>query len=132
MRIMLDTNVLVSALVFGGVCAEVLEAVLARHDAVVAQQALLELERVLVEKTKVPVQLAREVVAFVGDQATVVQAARPAAWPSRDPDDRWIVAAALDHGVDILVTGDRDILEEIQDELKAVSPRDLLNVLRGG
>lgn len=130
MRIMLDTNILVSGLAFGGVCAEVLEAVLARHDAVVARQALIELERVLVEKAGVPVQLAHEAVTFIGDQATVVQATKPAAWPLRDPDDRWIVAAALDHGVDLLVTGDRDILEEPQDELKIVGPRDLLTMLR--
>lgn len=130
MRIMLDTNVLVSAVAFGGVCAEVLDIVLAAHDAVVAQDALRELERVLVEKIAIPLQRAHEAVAFVEGQATVVHTARPATWPQRDPDDRWIVGAALDHGVDVLVTGDRDILEEQQDELKTVDPRALLELLR--
>ena len=130
MKIMLDTNILVSALAFGGVCADALEAVLAGHQAVVAQEALRELERVLVEKIALPVQRAREIVAFVGDQATVVHATTPAAWPQRDPDDRWIVGAALDHGVDLLVTGDRDILEEPQRQLKTVGPRELLDLLR--
>lgn len=130
MRIMLDTNVLVSALAFPGVCAELLDVVLAEHHALVAQEALRELERVLTEKFAFPLHRAREAVAVVGDQATVVHATRPAAWPLRDPDDRWIVGAALDHGADILVTGDRDILEETQSELKTVGPRDLLDLLR--
>ena len=130
MKIMLDTNVLVSAFAFGGVCVEVLEAVLAGHQLSVAQETLTELERVLVDKMAVPRHRAREHVAFVGDHATMVQAITPAAWPLRDPDDRWIVAATLDHGVDMLVTEDPDILEDPQTEIKTARPRDLLNALR--
>ena len=129
LSIMLDTNVLVSAFAFGGVGVEVLKAVLAGHRLVVARETLDELERVLVKKMATPMHVAREHVAFVGDHAAVVQAARPASWP-RDPDDRWIVAAAVDHDVDMLVTGDAGILEVLQTELKTVSPRDFLDLLR--
>ena len=132
MRIMLDTNVLVSAFGFGGVCAEVLDAVLAGHDLFVARETLTELERVLVDKLAMTAHRARGYVAFVSDNAAVVQAVRPAAWPQRDPDDCLIVGAALEHGVDVLVTGDGDILEEPQTELKAVRPQgELLDLLRG-
>lgn len=132
MRIMLDTNILVSAFGFGGVCAEVLDAVVAEHHLFVARETLPELERVLVDKLGMPTHRARGYVEFVRDHAVVVQAVRPAAWPQRDPDDRWIVGAALEHGVDMLVTGDGDILEEPQTELKALRAQgELLDLLRG-
>ena len=129
MRILVDTNVLVSAFAFGGVCADVFDAVLGRHHLFVARETLVELERVLVDKLAMPAHRAREYVAFVGDHATVVQAFKPAAWPQRDPDDRLIVGAALEHGVDMLLTGDPDILEDPQTELTTVSPRELLDLL---
>ena len=131
MRVMLDTNVLVSAVWRRGVCADVLAAVLAEHELVVAREIVLELERVLVQKMAVSVARAREIVAFVADQAEVVQSTRAAAWPQRDPDDRWIVAAALDHGVDMLVTGDSDILDDAQTVLQTMRPGALLDLLQG-
>ena len=36
--------------------------------------------------------------------------ADPAPWPENDPDDRWIVAAALAGSADMLVTGDKDLI----------------------
>lgn len=131
MRVMLDTNVLVSAFWTRGVCADVLAAVLTDHEFVVAHQTTLELEHVLVEKMAVPATRAREIVAFIADKAEVVESTRPAAWPLRDPDDRWIVAAALDHGIDMLVTGDKDILDDPQTALKAIRPGAFLDLLQG-
>ena len=133
MKVMLDTNILVSALVLAprGVCADVLDVVLAGHHLVVARETLIELEQVLVGKLKVPVQRAREIAAFVSEQATIVQSSEPAAWPLRDADDRWIVGAALEDGVDMLVTGDSDILDEPQTELKTFRAGESLKALRG-
>ena len=133
MKVMLDTNVLVSALSHParGVCADVLQNVLARHHLVLARQILVELERVLVRKLKVPVPQARKMVAFVDAHATVVEPTGPAAWPVRDADDRWIVGAALEDGVDLLVTGDSDILDEPQTELKTSRAGESLTLLGG-
>jgi putative PIN family toxin of toxin-antitoxin system len=36
---------------------------------------------------------------------------QPAAIPVRDRDDRWILATAINAQVDILVTGDADLLD---------------------
>ena len=133
MKVMLDTNVLVSALArpAHGVCADVLQVVLARHHLVLARQILVELERVLVGKFKMPAPQARNIVAFVDAHATVIEPTEPAAWPLRDADDRWIVGAALEHSVDLLVTGDSDILDEPQTELKTSRPGESLTRLRG-
>ncbi len=109
-----------------------LEAVLGRHDLVVGSTVLVELERVLIKKMEVPAQRARETVTFLVNQAEVVQPIRPAAWPLRDPDDRWVVAAALNGNVDMLVSGDGDILDDPQTELDTVAPAKFLDLLRGG
>ncbi len=127
MKVLLDTNVLISALTSGtGTCADVLRAVLATHRLAVGSTVLAECERVLVEKMKVPAPRARGAIAFLARQAEVIQPTKPATWPLRDPDDRWVVAAALEGKVDVLITGDSDILDEPRTELKTLSPRQFL------
>lgn len=127
MKVMLDTNVLISALKSDtGTCAEVLLAVLATHRLVLGDTVLDECERVLVEKMKAPAPRARDAVAFLARQAELIQPTNAATWPLRDPDDRWVVAAALEGNVDVLVTGDSDILDEPQTELRTLSPKQFL------
>lgn len=133
MRVMLDTNVLVPALAPSrlGVCAQVLWAVVAGHHLVVGTTGLAECERVLAKKKmKAPAQRVRGAIAFLTHHAEVIRPTEAAAWPRRDPDDRWIVAAALEGRVDVLVSGDKDILEERQTELKTTSPAHFLDLLR--
>ena len=131
MKVMLDTNVLAPALASPsrGVCAAVLNAVLAGHELVMGDKVLEECERVLVEKLGVSAARAGAAISFLVRHAEVIRPAEPATWPQRDPDDRWIVAAALEGKVDALVTGDGDILDERQDELKILTPRQALELL---
>jgi putative PIN family toxin of toxin-antitoxin system len=130
-RVLLDTNVVVAAFATRGLCEDLLRAVLAEHELVVAARVLIELERALVVKPKMPARRAREVVAFVRSQGDVIAPERPAVWPQRDRDDRWIVAAAIEGRADVLVTGDRDLLEDAQEApLPIVSPRGFWERLR--
>ena len=76
MRILLDTNVLVAAFATRGFCLDIPQLVLAEHRFLVGETVLGELERILAVKLRVP-------------------HARVAPWPDTNPDDRWIVAAAL-------------------------------------
>ena len=108
---MLDTNVLVAAFVTRGLCRDVLRVVLAEHSFLSSETILEELGRTLAKKLRAPDRRVREAVAFVREHADVAAPAGPAPWPESDPDDRWIVAAALDGAADVLVTGDKDLLE---------------------
>lgn len=124
MRVFLDTNVLVAAFATRGLCEDVLRITLAEHELVVGEAVLTELERILVDKLHMPVTQAKTVSTFSRSQADVVKPVEPAKWPERDPDDRWVVAAAIDGGVDFLVTGDRDLLEIAGEvSISIVSPR---------
>ncbi len=110
MRVLLDTNVLVAAFATRGLCQDVLRLVLAEHSLLVSETILDELERALTDKLRAPARRAREIVAFIREHGEVVAPACPAPWPENDPDDRWIVAAALDGAADMLVTGDKELL----------------------
>ena len=115
---------LVAAFANRGLCQEVFQIVLSRHQLVVGETNLAELERVLVTKLQMPEAQAREVLEFVAEHAEVVVPTEPAKWPRRDSDDQWVVAAALVGKVDMVVTGDKDLLEaRADDQLKVVTPR---------
>jgi uncharacterized protein len=111
-RFFLDTNVLVAAFATRGLCADVLRAVLAEHELLLSGTVLSELMRVLIDKMRVPEPTVREVVAFLRASASLADT--PSPLPSvevRDPDDAVILGEALASGADVLVTGDKDLLE---------------------
>ena len=131
MKISLDTNVLVAAFTTRGLCRDVLQIVLAEHQLLVGKTVLTELERVLENKLRMPAHQIKDVIAFVSEYAEVIVPVSPATWPERDSDDQWIAAAALDGSADILVTGDRDLLDaEHRTNLRIVTPRGFWDLLR--
>lgn len=131
MRILLDTNVLVAAFATRGFCFDILQLVLAEHRLLVGETVLEELERILADKVQVPAVRVGELVAFVREQAEVVVPTEAAPWPDVDADDRWVVAAALVGSADVLVTGDRDLLDVGSAAgLRIVTPRALWEMLR--
>jgi putative PIN family toxin of toxin-antitoxin system len=130
MRVVLDTNVLVAAFATRGLCEDVFRAVLAEHELVVSDPILAELERVLVDKLGLPRPRASAITKFVHDQADIAEPLEPASWPENDPDDRWIVATALVGKADVLVTGDRDLLEVRDVAVAVVTPRGFWERLR--
>jgi putative PIN family toxin of toxin-antitoxin system len=101
------------------------------HELVVGEIVLAELERVLVDKLRMPTRQAKMVAAFVRSQGDVVRPVAPASWPRRDRDDRWVVAAAMMGRADVLVTGDRDLLDLAGEApLPVLSPREFWDKLR--
>jgi putative PIN family toxin of toxin-antitoxin system len=130
-RVFLDTNVLVAAFATRGLCADVVRLTLAAHEMVVSETVLNELARVLGDKIGLPERAVRSVLSFVRQQATMAPDARPTV-AVRDPNDAAILAAALAFGVDVLVTGDRDLLEiEPPVRIRIVSPRGFWELVKG-
>ena len=111
MRVFLDTNVLVAAFATRGLCADVLREVLVGHELLVGEVVLTELERALTRRLQLPATAVEEILAFLREHEVVQKPATPASLPIRDPADRWILASALAGRADVLVTGDRDLLD---------------------
>ena len=125
MRVVFDTNVLISALVYGGLPRELLTLVFRGEITLITSTALMnELEDVLVIRFAHDPSLARTVRAEIELVAEVV-AASDLAPVARDPDDDAVLAAAIAGEASAIVTGDRDLLV-LGDHhgIRIVTPRD--------
>lgn len=130
MRVALDTNVLVSAFTTRGVCEDVLNVVLAEHQLVPGEAVLIELRRVLDRKMRMPPALADEAMAFLRREAIIVSSAPTLPLDLRDADDVLVVSEAVAGLAEVVVTGDRDILDVAERlPVPAVSPRGFWEML---
>ncbi len=130
MRVYLDTDVVVSAVATRGLCADVLQAILAEHELVVGEAMLGELRRILNQKFGLPAETIEATEAFLRRQASVVKTEATITIKGVDPADAAVVAEAVAGAVDVLVTGDHELLKAAGLPIKTLSPRDLWERLR--
>ena len=131
MRVFLDTNVLVSAFATRGLCADLLELVIAEHDWIIGTAVLRELEKALREKIKAPAARVLEISDFVaGEVSVLVKHALPTD-AKIDADDAVVLGQALEGRAELFVTGDAALLKlgEIGG-LQIVSPRQFWEALQ--
>jgi putative PIN family toxin of toxin-antitoxin system len=132
-RVCLDTNVLVAAFATRGLCADVFRTVLAEHDLVIGDVILEELRRALSVKLKLPRDRISAVEAVLASFPLVPKPEEPSDVPVRDVADRWVVATAVAGVADVLVTGDRDLLDaRAQAPIRILAPREFWELLREG
>ena len=129
-RVVLDSNVLISATRFRGVPGAVLDA--ARDgtiDGVVSLHILGEVRRVLVRPHLGYDQ--QEADGFAADLASfcdvLVTSAVPGAW-CEDPDDDAIVQTAILGEASFVVTGDAHLLDLSVPRIRFVTPSELLDL----
>ena len=131
MRVFLATNVLVSAFATRGLCADVLRHALAEHVLVVGEVVLGELRSVLRRKLKLPAAIVEEIEQFLREHEVVPRPEAPSSLEIRDPDDRWVLASAIDGHADVLVSGDQDLLAlGSKAPLPIVDPRGFWTLMR--
>jgi putative PIN family toxin of toxin-antitoxin system len=122
---------LVAAFATRGLCADVLRSVLAEHDLVIGDVILAELHRVLRSKLKVPADRMDAIDAVFAPFPTIPKPDEPASDVIRDAADRWIVATAVAGNADVLVTGDRDLLDvRAALPIRTLDPRAFWELLR--
>lgn len=132
MRVVLDTNVLVSAVFFGGVPHKVLEAWRDGLIQLVASPSVID------EYQRVGDRLAQR---FPGVSLTpflvlmlthgeVIDAPELPAGVCSDPDDDKFLACAVAGRCDLVVSGDRHLLEVSEFRgIRVLRPRDLLDMI---
>lgn len=130
--IVIDTNVYLSALVFGGNPRTLLELVTAGSvDAVTSEHIYVEMRRVIAQKFP---QFSTEYRGFevlLRECTIVVPLGSVAVQACRDPDDNAVIETALVGLCETIVTGDTDLLALGEyDEVSILTPREFLLQLR--
>lgn len=114
MRFFLDSNLLVSGIVFSGTEQWLLRATFhGVHTFVISEDVRRETLDVMQEKFPRHREEAKEVLSVLRVEVVPSQAYadRPGGFPGlRDPKDTHVLAAAIVSRCDVIVTGDRDLL----------------------
>ena len=131
MRVMIDTNIFISAALFpnGRVAVALMKALMPPYEPVVCDYVVDELHRKFREKF--PDKMV-ELEAFL---FTALQSIKVVSTPEeeteaelkiRDVKDRPILRAALDAGADLFLTGDKDFLESKVTDPRIISVSEFL------
>jgi putative PIN family toxin of toxin-antitoxin system len=110
-KVCLDTNVFVSRFAARWLCADGIRLILAEHEFITADVVLTELKRVLKNKIHLPGEQIQKILTFLESQTVQPTPTSPFSIPVRDEDDQWVLAAALAAKADVLITGDKDLLD---------------------
>ncbi|HEY3320185.1 MAG TPA: putative toxin-antitoxin system toxin component, PIN family [Planctomycetota bacterium] len=110
MRIVLDSNVLLAALISRGACAKLLDHVILNHTVIGSEFLFGEVREHLVGKFGSTPTDAHEAISLLRSKMEIVA---PVPLPSsicRDKDDDMVLATAVTGQVACIVTGDGDLL----------------------
>jgi putative PIN family toxin of toxin-antitoxin system len=111
-RVVLDTNVYISALMFGGLPGSLLDLALLRSFTLIISPALLdELDEKLRAKFGVSPEDAAFLRARLENLAQVVEPGEALSVIAEDPDDNRVIECAVKGGADLIVSGDRHLLK---------------------
>jgi putative PIN family toxin of toxin-antitoxin system len=126
--VVVDPGVLIAAFISGrGAPADLLRSWLAGHfELIVSVDLLAELSRVLARdkfRTYATRQEAEAYVALFHKVATLVQDPPPVPGLTSDPGDDYLVSLARAVGADVLVSGDKHLLDMRDPDPEVVTPR---------
>jgi len=106
-RVVADTNILVSALLFGGTSEQVFLAGLRGEVQLLTSPSLLrEFENVLKKKFKLSIHLVREIIQEVMEVAEIVEVSSHIKAISYPDEDNRVLECAVDGKAEFIVTGD--------------------------
>ncbi len=110
MKIVFDTNVLISTFVFSGFAKEVFEYCFSFHQLYTSAWILNEFKEKMVEKLKVPENKIAAAIALIEEGFRLVNPTGSLPLICRDLDDNNILLLAEFIKADYIVTGDKDLL----------------------
>lgn len=124
MKIFLDTNVLASALMGHGLCRDLLDRIVIDHVVLLGEPVREELHRILIEKFRVPPRLWQKLALRLDAFEQVPEAETALDVDIPDRDDIPVLACAVAAKADLVITGDKALLELRQiNGVPILSPR---------
>ena len=129
MRVVLDTNVFIAAVVADGLCRDLVRVRVLPNTLITSEPLLHELRTISRAKFAVdPVEL--PLLEQLNEEAEIVTPAELRGGICRDEDDDVVLATALAGKADVIVTGDEDLLllKKFRG-IEILSPRQFLKLL---
>ena len=129
MKVVLDTNVLISAIMFGGKSRDILEmGISGKIKVAISQDILKELAEVLIgKKFRTPIAFVGQIIHELSEIAELVIVTDKINAVKNDPDDNRILECAVSAKADYIVSGDSDLLSLGHfRKIKILSPGDFL------
>ena len=132
MIVTLDTNVLISATVFGGIPGRIIDAVIDRRFVLALSPAILHEYREVLSRSKFGIgadaveMLTRDLEAH----ATIVHPTKRHAIVADDPDDNAIIDCAVEAKAEVIVSGDNHLtsLGEVE-RIQIVTPGQFVEMI---
>ena len=131
MKVVLDTNIYISAVLFGGNCEEILRLATQRSfEIIISKSIVLEIEAVLKEKFKWSKKQVSETLAYIKNISTLSKPNISISVIKEDPSDNKIIECAIFVGANYIVTGDKNHLLPLKEYkgIKIVSPSEFLRL----
>jgi putative PIN family toxin of toxin-antitoxin system len=130
-RVVLDTNVYISAIIFGGNCEEILRlANLGSFDLLLSKYILLEIKYVLKYKFNWTNKQVTTTISYLRDITTEIKPDISLDIVHDDPSDNKVIECALAGNAHYIVTGDRNHLLPLKKykNIKIISPAEFLRL----
>ncbi|MFN7116497.1 MAG: putative toxin-antitoxin system toxin component, PIN family [Saprospiraceae bacterium] len=128
MKVVLDTNVLISAFVFKGFAAKVFDYCVTQTDVTLSPWIIDELTDKLLNKFELEQTLVNEVRMLLLEKVTVLTPTNEIPQVCRDKDDNHILQIAEFVKADFIITGDKDLLDlEEYNAIPIINPRTFLD-----
>lgn len=129
MKIMLDTNVLISALIFGGQTGQLLELLFdSDHELYVSEYVDQEFKKKL--EMKWPAKADKVYNLYHRLDIHFCESTKETLGELRDEKDVPVLSDAIYHDVDLILTGDKDFLEADLDHPMVYAPAMMLDFLK--
>ncbi|MCK4557958.1 MAG: putative toxin-antitoxin system toxin component, PIN family [Candidatus Aminicenantes bacterium] len=110
MKVVLDTNVIIASFASRGLCHSVFELCLDRFEIIISSYLIDEVQTNLSKKLKLPLELIRDIIDFLSENATLIGVDEAPPDVCKDPEDARLLVLAQKSGAPYLITGDKDLL----------------------
>ncbi len=110
MKVLLDTNVIITAFATRGLSADVLELCLSGHTVITSEHILSEVREKLTGKIALPASIADDIIAYLREYSILAAPLPVTDVECRDKEDIPVLGAAAAGHADYIITGDTDLL----------------------
>jgi len=131
MKIITDSNIIISAFSSHGLCKSLFEFLIENHTIIISEYIIQEVDRIFLKKLKMPKENVDEIVLFLRETAFISDYTIPLKQISRDVKDDPILGICEQQNIDYILTGDKDLLVlKKYKNVRIISPRDMWSIFK--